>query len=554
MKDKKYIIITGGVLSGIGKGVTTASLAFFFSSNYKVVPIKLDGYLNVDPGTMNPIEHGEVFVLDDGAEVDMDFGHYERFSNITAKHNQSQSMGKIYDYVRKKERKGDYLGQTVQLIPHVTNAILEKILNIANDNQGDIVLIEVGGTVGDIENELFIEAMRQLKSKVGKDNVVYMHLSYIPIPYGVKEQKTKPTQQSIQLLNQRGIWPDFILCRCSEYLTDNVKNKISMFCNVSKSCVVSLPDIKEIYELPNILLEQDFIREVFKKFNLEYQKNKKIENWNKLLNTKKDKNIKIGLAGKYTGLEDSYASIVESIRHCSYYLDTNIDIEWIETSNSIDENYIKSMDAIIVPGGFGNRGVTGKIEVIRIARENNIPFLGICYGLQLSVIEFLRNVCNVKNASSLELGCDLKDAVITILDEQKNVTNKGGTMRLGSYKANLIDSKIKELYKELDLYTQENNNFCVRERHRHRYEVNPNFIDIFEKKGLKVVGRSFERDLVEFIELDEKLHPYFVATQGHPELKSKLEKPAPLFKGLVQSAINKKYKEEVKKETIKIQK
>ena len=540
MAKKKYIVITGGVLSGIGKGVVTASLAFFFSSHYRVVPIKLDGYLNVDPGTMNPIEHGEVFVLDDGSEVDMDFGHYERFAQINASRNQSQSMGKIYDYVRQKERRGDYLGQTVQLIPHVTNAILEKIFSIAEEKEGDLVLIEVGGTIGDIENELFVESMRQLKLQAGEENVAYMHLSYVPIPYGVKEQKTKPTQQSIQLLNQRGIWPDFILCRCSEYLADSVKGKISMFCNVSEKSVVSVPDVNEIYEVPNILLKQDFINKVFEKLGLNYQKNDRIEKWNKLLSAKKDRKIRLGIAGKYTGLEDSYASVVESVKHCSYYLGCKIDIEWIETSKSIDYNNVSSLDAIIVPGGFGNRGVEGKIEVIRIARENNIPFLGICYGLQLAVIEFLRNVCNVQNANSLELGCKLNDAVITILDEQKEILDKGGTMRLGSYKAVLDNSKIMRLYKDMNRYEVQDDNVHVYERHRHRYEVNPEFVDTFEKKGLKVVGRSFERDLVEFIELDSSMHDYFVATQSHPELKSKLDQPAPLFYGLIKAAIRDK--------------
>jgi CTP synthase len=540
MNDRKYIIITGGVLSGIGKGVATASLAFFFSSRYRVTPIKLDGYLNVDPGTMNPIEHGEVFILDDGAEVDMDFGHYERFANISASTSQSQSMGKIYDYVKKCERKGDYLGQTVQLIPHVTNAILDRIFGIADEKNSEVVLIEVGGTIGDIENELFVEAMRQLKFRVGEENVVYMHLSYVPIPYGVKEQKSKPTQQSVQLLNQRGIWPDFILCRCSEYLTENIQKKIAMFCDVDKEAVISLPDVGEIYELPNILLKQGFVEEVFWKLDLSYERTKRIEKWNELLHGERNKKIKLGIAGKYTGLEDSYASVVESVKHCSYFLGVDVEIEWVETSEKIDSDYIKSFDAIIVPGGFGSRGIEGKIEVIKIARENNIPFLGICYGLQLAVIEFLRNVCGIKSASSLELGCDEKDAAITILDEQKKIKDKGATMRLGSYKASLIDSKIKDLYVELDLYERDDSDTYVFERHRHRYEVNPAFIEKFESRGLKVVGRSFERNLVEFVELDSNLHTYFVATQGHPELKSKLDKPAPLFYGLIKATVERR--------------
>ncbi len=542
--ERKYIVITGGVLSGLGKGVSLASIGLFLSEKYNVVPIKLDGYLNVDPGTMNPYEHGEVFVLDDGAEVDMDFGHYERFMDIIADKEQSQSMGKIYDFVRKKERAGDYLGKTVQLIPHVSDAIIEKIFSIADEKNAEIVLIEIGGTVGDLENEIFIEAARQLKQKVGEGNIAYLHLTFLPIPYGVKEQKTKPTQQSVSLLHQKGIWPEFILCRCQEFLTENSIKKIALFCNVKEENIISMIDVDEIYKIPNLIKKQGLIDLIDKKLNLNLSEPKKLNAWNMLLEKGKVGDINVGIAGKYTNLEDSYASIVESLKHCSYFFNTNIHINWIDTSKEINPNEINNMDCVIIPGGFGSRGIEGKIEVIRIARINKIPLLGICYGLQLAVIEFLRNVCNIKNASSLELGCDLKDAAITLLDEQKEITEKGGTMRLGAYDAKLNESMTLNLYKELGLVFDEN---VISERHRHRYEVNPAFTDYFEKEGLKIIGKSSERNLVEFIEMDTLIHPFFVATQAHPELKSKLERPSPLFYGLIKKAIEiKKNNSEIK--------
>jgi len=538
LNKRKYIIITGGVISGLGKGVTAASLGMFFSDEYKIVPIKLDGYLNVDPGTMNPIEHGEVFVLDDGCEADMDFGHYERFLGISSSKDQSITMGKVFDFVRQKERRGDYLGSTVQMIPHVTNTIVENILEVGKNQDADIVFIEVGGTIGDMENELYVESVRQLKQIVGEENICYLHLSYVPIPYGVKEQKTKPTQQSLSLLHSKGIWPDFVACRCSERLTESSKKKIALFGNILPENVISLVDVDDIYKVPFVMDDQDMVESVCKKLNLTVPEKKKADIWNTLLSSEKKETITVTIAGKYMGLEDSYASVVEALKHSSYNLYCNLKINWLDTTNKIDYEMLKKSDAVIIPGGFGTRGIEGKIEVIKYVRENKIPFLGICYGLQLAVIEFLRNVCNKPNASSLELGCNLENAAVTILDEQKNIVEKGGTMRLGSYQAKLNVGILKEIYEKFDLI----NNGLVSERHRHRYEVNPNFIDIFEEKGLKVIGRSIERDLVEFIELENSKHPYFVATQAHPELKSKLEKPAPMFYGLVKAGLERKRK------------
>lgn len=535
MVDKKYIVVTGGVISGLGKGVTAASIGFFFSENKRVVPIKLDGYLNSDPGTMNPIEHGEVFVLDDGHEVDMDFGHYERFLGQNATKSQSITMGKIFSIIRTRERNGDYLGKTVQMIPHVTDLIQEKIISVGNENNAEVILVEVGGTIGDMENELFVEGLRQLESKVGRDNILYIHLTYVPIPYGVKEQKTKPTQQSINLLYQRGVRPSIIIARCADELSEHSKSKIALFANTSYENVFSAPDLKSIYQLPEVFEKQGLIERVCKELDIKVPSKKKLNTWSKLLSTEKKKKLKVAIAGKYTGLEDSYASIIESLSHCEFNLGVDIEVVWIETSGKIDRDILGVVDAIIVPGGFGNRGVEGKIEVIKYARENKTPYLGICYGLQLAVIEFARNVCNIKDANTHENFPNCKEPVVTLLDEQKKVVKMGGTMRLGAYDAKLIKSSIKDLYEKFNLIDKD----IVSERHRHRYEVNPQYVKEIEKGGMIISGKSVDRSLVEFIELPKNTHPYFVATQAHPELKSKLEKPAPLFYGLIKAAMEK---------------
>lgn len=523
----KFIVVTGGVLSGLGKGIAAASIGHLLSGKYKVIPIKCDGYLNVDPGTMNPVEHGEVFVLDDGGEVDMDFGHYERFLNIACKFKWNLTMGKVFNEVREKERRGDYLGKTVQYVPHVTSLIKEKFLDIAKEEGAEIVTIEIGGTVGDMENELYLEAARQLKNDLGNDNVMFVHLTYIPVPFATNEQKSKPTQQSVHLLLQRGIQPDIIIGRCSEYLEDRIKEKIAQFCNIGKEAVITGLDVDDIYKIP-LVFEQEGINSIISK-KLKIDVPKDLSRWKKLIRSKeaaKDA-VSIAICGKYTQLEDSYASVIESLNHCSANLGCRVNVKWVDTTdeNKVEEQ-LKGVDGIIVPGGFGSRGTEGKINAIRYARERNVPFLGLCFGLQMAVVEFARNVCDLKDANSTEIDSKTKYPVIDILPEQKNVNIKGGTMRLGAYTADVMEgSKVFYLY----------NSSKVSERHRHRYEVNPEYHKVLEDKGMIFSGTSQNGKLVEFIELP-KLN-YFIATQAHPELKSSLDKPAPLFFGFVKACL-----------------
>lgn len=524
----KYIVITGGVLSGLGKGIAIASIGNILSSTYKVVPIKCDGYLNTDPGTMNPVEHGEVFVLDDGGEVDMDFGHYERFLGVTCKSDWNLTMGKVFESIREKERRGDYLGKTVQMIPHVSNLIRNHFVKVGEDSNADIVLIEVGGTVGDMENEIYLDAVRSLVRKVGKENVLFIHLTYVPIPSGVDEQKSKPTQQSITLLRQRGIDPDIILARCEEFLTDSVRQKISSFSNLNFEEIITAVDVDDVYKIPLILEEQGMAQLLARKLNISIKPS--LEKWKQLIKNREEatKSVTIAIAGKYVTLEDSYASILEALNHCSAYFSTKINIKWINT-RKLDILDLEGVSGVIVPGGFGSDGTEGKIKVIQYCRENKIPFLGICFGLQMAVVEFARNVCGIDaNSSEIDVAC--KDCVVDILEEQKDVKIKGGTMRLGSYPALIREgSKVHSLYGSLNVY----------ERHRHRYEVNPNYHRILQECGLILSGVSPNGTLVEFIELEN--HPYFVATQGHPELKSSLLNPAPLFKGLIEATLKKEF-------------
>jgi len=523
----KYITVTGGVLSGLGKGIAAASIGHLLSSKLKIIPIKCDGYLNVDPGTMNPFEHGEVFVLDDGAEVDMDFGHYERFLGMTCKSRWNLTMGKVFNMVRKKERKGDYLGKTVQYIPHVTNVIKNHVSEIVQEEKPDLVIIEIGGTVGDIENELFLEAMRQMKEDVGRDNIIYVHLTYVPVPYGVNEQKSKPTQQSVNLLKQRGIFPDIIIGRCPDFLTKEIKDKISNFCDVNTDAVITGLDVDDIYEMP-IIFEQEGLPEIIhKKLNIYSPPD--LRKWKKLVENIRnpDRQITVAMCGKYTKLEDSYASIIESFNHCSAHLSCKIDLKWVETTDLKDTSLLDGVDGLVVPGGFGSRGTEGKIEAIRLTRERDIPFLGLCLGLQLAVIEFARNLCNLTGANSTEMDPDTPHPVIDILPEQKEITEKGGTMRLGAYPAVLREGTVvHSLYRSNE----------VSERHRHRYEVNPDYHLILQEKGMVFSGISPDRRLVEFIELPQLR--FFAATQAHPELKSRMETPAPLFYGFVKACLS----------------
>jgi CTP synthase len=537
-KQTKFIVVTGGVLSGLGKGIAAASIGFLLKSRYKIVPMKLDGYLNVDPGTMNPIEHGEVFVLDDGAEVDMDFGHYERYIDTTTTKDQNLTMGKIFDEIRFKERRGDYLGKTVQFIPHVTNLIKEKFFEVATKTNADIILIEVGGTVGDIENELYIQAVRQLKSQVGDSNICYVHLTYVPIPKGVNEQKSKPTQQSVNMLRERGIQPDIIIARCSEFLEESIKEKISTFSGIDKKAVISGVDVDNVYKIPLIFEEEGICEILHKKLQIynppDFAKWKELlDNLDNLKDQEANK-ITVAIAGKYTALNDSYASINEALMHASANLKTKVEIKFIETTNletnqTNTNQILKDIDCVIIPGGFGTRGTEGKIQVIKHCRENNIPILGICLGLQLMVVEYARNICNLNNANSSEIDPNTPHKVVDILPDQINITNKGGTMRLGSYEAHVTPNTLTH-----KLY----NSLIIKERHRHRYEVNPQYHDILKQNNLILSATSQDKTLVEFIELTS--HPYFIATQAHPELKSKLHKPAPLFYGLIEAAIKRK--------------
>ncbi len=521
----KIIIVTGGVLSGLGKGVAAASIGHLLSSTYSVVPIKCDGYLNVDPGTMNPYEHGEVFVLDDGSEVDMDFGHYERFLGINCTGKCSLTMGKLFKSISDQERKGVFLGKTVQWVPHVTNHIANKMKQIANS--ADITLIEIGGTVGDMEVEVFLEAARELRREFGRENTLFVHLTYVPKPKWLGEHKTKPTQQSVQLLLQRGITPDVIITRSEEAVSDNILKKIAFYCNTEK--VISGHDLKEVYEIPLNFHNQGLLTYINKRLRLNAVYDNRWDNYLNSLNTLKDEII-IGIAGKYTSLEDSYASINEALKHCAVHTNTRIRLEWIDTSDpKIMRSKLSLVDALIVPGGFGSRGVEGKISAIKHCREQKIPFLGICYGMQLAVVEFARSVCGLKGANTQEVDPDALHPVIAILPEQKDIDDKGGTMRLGAYSTRLIPGVVYDAYR-----TQ-----VVSERHRHRFEVNPDYHKILLDAGMIFSGVKGE--LVEFIELKD--HPYFVGTQAHPELKSRPEKPAPLFLSLVRVAKKIKYGE-----------
>jgi len=525
--NTKYITVTGGVLSGLGKGIAAASIGHLLSSKLRIIPIKCDGYLNVDPGTMNPFEHGEVFVLDDGGEVDMDFGHYERFLGVTCKSKWNLTMGKVFDMVRKKERRGDYLGKTVQYIPHVTDVIKNHIFEVVQDEKPDLVIIEIGGTVGDIENELFLEAVRQMREDVGRDNIIYIHLTYVPIPYGVNEQKSKPTQQSVNLLKQRGIFPDIIIGRCAHFLTREIKAKISSFCDVHPEAVITGLDVDDIYEIP-LIFEQEGLPEIIHK-KLHIYSPPDLRRWKRLVDNIKnpDRRITVAMCGKYTRLEDSYASIIESFHHCAAHFRCKIDLKWVDTTDLKDASFLKEVDGLVVPGGFGSRGTEGKIEAIRLAREQDIPFLGLCLGLQLAVIEFARNVCGLTGANSTEMEPETPHPIIDILPEQKEVTDKGGTMRLGAYPAVLKEGTLVH-----SLYGQAE----ISERHRHRYEVNPEYHRVLKEHGMGLSGTSLDGRLVEFIELPRL--KFFVATQAHPELKSRMETPAPLFYGFVKACLD----------------
>ena len=531
--NKKYVFVTGGVVSGLGKGITAASLGRLLKNRgYKVTMQKFDPYINVDPGTMSPHEHGEVFVTDDGGETDLDLGHYERFIDESLTKNSSISMGKIYSDVLEKERRGEYLGKTVQVIPHITNEIKEKIYSFENTD-ADIIITEIGGTIGDIEGLSMIEAIRQVGLEKNKEDVLYIHVTLLPYITGSNEVKTKPTQHSVKELQSLGIGPDILVCRTDIPIEDEMKEKIALFCNVRKSSVIENLTADNLYAIPLLLEEAGLGMEACNHLKLDsFVPNNK--EWEKMIKNirKNKKEIDVCLVGKYTKLEDAYISVIESLKHAGFKNNVKVHVEVVDSSLITEKNVgnmLKKYKAIVVPGGFGNRGIEGMIIAIKYAREKNIPFLGICLGMQLSVIEYARNVLKLNDANSEEFDAKTKNPVIAIMEEQKKIKNLGGTMRLGKYSCRLNkDSKSYGLYKSDIIY----------ERHRHRFEYNNRYRDMLEKHGLITVGVNPELDLVEIVEIPK--NDYFVACQFHPEFKSRPNNPGPLFDGLINSAISKK--------------
>lgn len=531
--NTKYIFVTGGVVSGLGKGITAASLGRLLKNRgYKVTIQKMDPYINIDPGTMSPIEHGEVFVTDDGAETDLDLGHYERFIDENLTKNSSVTTGKIYSTVIEKERRGEYLGKTVQVIPHITNEIKERIYKFENEDI-DIVITEIGGTIGDIEGLSFIEAIRQVGIEKGPEDVLYIHVTLLPYIAGSNELKSKPTQHSVKELQSLGIKPDILVCRSELPIEENMKNKIALYCNVRPESVIQNKTVDNLYAVPLMLEEEGLTKEVCKHLKLDKQEpnNKEWEALVEKIRNVENKTVKVAIVGKYVKLEDSYLSVAESLRHAGFENNVKVEIDYVDSEEITSQNaekILKPYHAILVPGGFGNRGIEGMIEAIKYARENNIPFLGICLGMQMAVVEFARNVLNLKDANSEEFAPESKNQVIHIMDEQKNINNKGGTMRLGSYPCVLKNgSKAQKLYGKEE----------ITERHRHRYEYNNKYKEAMETAGLICSGTSPDGKLVEMVELNT--HPYFIAGQFHPEFKSRPNRPQPLFTGLIKAAKNK---------------
>ena len=518
----KYIFVTGGVVSGLGKGITSASLGNLLKARgLSIVNQKLDPYINVDPDTMNPFQHGEVFVTEDGATTDLDLGHYERFTGVNLRKDANVTTGSIYRKVIERERKGDYLGATVQVIPHITDEIKRRIKGISNEV--DVQITEIGGTVGDIEILPFLEAARQIRKEFGPENVMFVHVTLVPFIGPSTELKTKPTQHSVSMLRSYGISPDLIVLRSEQELTDEIKSKVSLFCDVSFENVINAPDLDDIYDVPIKMYEEGLDSAVDKRLALN-SVSPDLSRWNEMLSLKNgvDKNVKIAILGKYFGLPDSYMSVVEALKHSCLQNKVNLDLVWIDADNYEIED-LKSLNGVVVPGGFGYRGIEGKIGAIEYLRINKIPFLGICLGLQCAVIEYARNVCGISDANSTEFSQTTKNPLIDLLPNQDLVADDvGASMRLGTYPCKIQpDTMAKDIY----------NNEIIYERHRHRYEVNNKFRNELESKGLVFSGLSPDEDLVEMIELKD--HPYFVASQFHPEFKSRPWDPAPMFNSFI---------------------
>lgn len=528
----KYVFVTGGVVSGLGKGITAASLGRLLKSRgYSVTIQKFDPYINVDPGTMSPYQHGEVFVTDDGAETDLDLGHYERFIDENLSINSNVTTGKIYWNVLNKERRGDYLGGTVQVVPHITNEIKDKLYRVGKDTNTDVVITEIGGTVGDIESTPFLEAIRQAYTELGRDNAMFIHVCLIPYISGSKELKSKPTQHSVKELLSMGIQPNVLVLRSEMPIPEDMRNKISLFCNVRPEDVIQNLTAPSLYEVPLWLEEEGLADVVCQHLHLENRK-PDLSDWNSMIKRVKncDKKVTIGLVGKYVELEDAYLSVAEALRHGGFENGAEVDIKWLQSEDITPDtvaDILKGCDGIIVPGGFGDRGIEGMIEAIKYARENKIPMFGICLGMQMSVIEYARHAAGLEGANSTEFG-ETPNPVIDIMDEQKDITEKGGTMRLGLYPCKLAEgSRCAELYNEELIY----------ERHRHRWEFNNAYRKILTDKGLILAGLSPDEKLVEIVELPKDVHPWFVGVQFHPEFKSRPNRAHKLFKDFIRASV-----------------
>ena len=537
--DTRYVFVTGGVVSSLGKGIIAASLGRLLRARGMLTTIvKLDPYLNVDPGTMSPYQHGEVFVTEDGAETDLDLGHYERFISMDLSRMNNVTAGYIYKSVLEKERRGDYLGGTVQMIPHVTNEIKNFIRKASAQAQADIVIVEVGGTVGDIESLIFLEAIRQIRKDVGRDHVCYIHVTMIPNLKTTNELKTKPTQHSVDTLRSRGIQPDILVCRTEKTLSPSIREKLSLFTDVDIKAVIQCKDVKHLYEVPIIMEEEGLAKQVLDKLRLPNNEPDLTE-WKDLVDRvkKPSRQVKVAIVGKYVMLSDAYISVVEALKHAGAKLGASVDIKWVlseDIEKSGPKEYLSDVDGILVPGGFGDRGIEGKIEAAGYARENSIPYLGLCLGMQIAVIEFARNVAKMAGAHSTEFQPKTEFPVIDLMPDQHNVVLKGGTMRLGRYPCQLQPKT-----RALEVYGTEE----ISERHRHRYEVNNNLRPKLKENGLVFSGLSPDGRLVEMIELPE--HPYFLACQFHPELKSRPDNPHPLFVGFVNALINEQERKKV---------
>ncbi len=527
----KYIFVTGGVVSGLGKGITAASLGRLLKSRgLKVAAQKLDPYINVDPGTMSPYQHGEVFVTEDGAETDLDLGHYERFIDENLNKYSNLTTGKVYWNVLNKERRGEYLGSTVQVIPHITDEIKSFIYSVGQKTNADVVITEIGGTTGDIESEPFLEAIRQVGREVGKENSLYIHVTLVPFLSGSDEHKTKPTQHSVKELQGKGINPDIVVLRCDRHLEPSIFRKIAMFCNVKEDCVIENITLPVLYEAPLMLEEHDFSLIVCRELGL-WTRAPELGEWRALVDRIKglEKEITIGIVGKYVQLHDAYLSVAEALHHAGYENNCKVNIAWIDSEEVTRANVaekLKGLDGVIVPGGFGNRGIEGKIETARYCRENDLPYLGICLGMQIAVIEFARSILGWKDANSGEFDPDSKHKVIDFLPDQSDDINKGGTLRLGAYPCKTVEGTLMR-----KCYGSE----MISERHRHRYEFNNDFRDELIKAGLTVSGMSPDERIVETVEIKE--NRFFVGVQFHPEFKSRPNKAHPLFSGLVKAAL-----------------